>query len=109
MFGVENGISVNSDAYQLMRILIGPDINFKAVSHNVKFNDLYGNIEVNEEKERIMRPYLGMFAKMLYEEKCDLDILSDISQYILNNKATLNQLKVKNNHTWELTVVKSIY
>lgn len=108
LFGVENGISVDSDIYQLLRILIGPDINFKAVSHNVKFKDLYGNIEINEEKERIMRPYLGMFAKMLYEEKCDLDILSDISQYIIQNKATLNQLKVKNNHTGELTSLTNL-
>ncbi len=108
LFGTQNGISPMSEIYQVMRVLIGPDINHKTVSTNTKFKELYGDIEVNEDKERTMRPYLGMFAKMFYEEKCPVEIISDISQYILHNKATLNQLKVKNNHTGELTPLSNI-
>ncbi len=103
---VANG---NSPEYELLKTLIGVDSKYTKVCTDQKIQATYGdNIVINEEKERSMRSYLGMFTKLFYDEKCPLSIIKDISYYILANKATLNQLVVKNNSTGETQVLSNL-
>ncbi len=96
-YGTENGVSKDGDDYQLLSLMISPDEKHKASAKG----DVYGDIEINPEKERVMRPFLGLIGKMYYEEKCGLDVLKIIINWIIDNKQNLNTLVLKNNKTGE--------
>jgi hypothetical protein len=96
-YGTPTGVEKGSDDYELLYTLISPDEKHKEETKN----DMYGDMPVNSEKERTMRPFLGMMAKMYYEEKCDLSIIRMLTNWILANKQTLNRLVIKDNNTHE--------
>ncbi len=100
-FGTIGGIQPNTSIYVLLRLLISPDDNYKKISLDPKFKKIYGHIWVNDEKERTMRPFLGMFAKMFFEDNCTLNIISQLVSYIMANKQNIAELMVKNNNTNE--------
>lgn len=102
-------INANSDEYKLLQVLIGTDNKYTKLCTDPKIQATYGdNIKINEEKERSMRSYLGMFTKMYYEENCSLDTIKSIVYYILANKATINKLPVKNNITGETQILSNL-
>lgn len=107
-YGTPNGIPIGNDDYEFLAVLISPDEDNKEET-NI---ELYGNIPVNSEKERTLRPFLGMLGKMYYEEKCGLDIIKIITNWIIVNKQTLNRLVLKNNsnnETYNLTNLLDIF
>lgn len=98
----------DSYEYLFLKILIGVDDHYTKLCTDPKIQATYGdNIKINEEKERSMRSYLGMFTKMLYDEYCPLEIIKDISTYILQNKTNL-RLTVKNNVTGDTQVLSNL-
>lgn len=102
-------INANSDEYKLLQVLIGTDNKYTKLCTDPKIQATYGdNIKINEEKERSMRSYLGMFTKMYYDENCSLDTIKSIVYYILANKATINKLPVKNNITGETEILPNL-
>ncbi len=111
MLNVEGGIEMYSKGADLLSELLRGDLlpgeYIKKKVSDKKTQDLYGNLEIDEERERVMRPYLGMFTKMVYDENCPINIVGDIATYIMSNKNNL-KLTVKNNVTGESQVLSNL-
>ncbi len=105
---VEPGTGSNGDSshdvydyHLLLATLISPDNIFTKISTDEKYVTVYGKIKVNEEKERNMRPFLGMFAKMFYEERCYITTIRELVNYIMLHKQNIADLMLRNNQNGE--------
>jgi hypothetical protein len=92
----------------ILEILLSPDDKYTSIDNDDKYNELYGEIKINKEKELKNKYLIGLFSKLYKEKEATLNSLKNILNEIDNNRNKLNRLEIKNNKTGETIQLSNI-